>query len=305
MDGGGGGGYSGMTKSWLQRVQQARNAERDTLNSRIDQLLAEMLVAANARDTDLVRDRLSEIVKILGKTADVEQLLYGGSVGKHTAVEGISDVDALVIIDRETAIAGSPARFLADFAKELHAKLSHAEIDSVTAGTLAVSVKYRDGTEIQVLPAVRKGDHVMIAKTDGKGWRSTAPKAFRDTLTSANEKANGQLVRIVKLFKVINDRLPPQKQLIGYHIEALGVEAVKNYTGPYTPRTLLSRFLEVSSKRVLSPIPDMTKQSPFVDGYLGGENSPERRNVAQTLVGLKRRLDAATSVGEWKAVFGE
>ena len=176
---------------------------------------------------------------------------------------------------------------------------------SVTAGKLAVTVKYRDGTEIQLLPAVRKGERVMIAKADGQDWRPTAPKAFRDALTSANQKANGQLVRVVKLFKVINDQLPPQKQLIGYHIEALAIEAVKGYRGAFTPRTLLARFLEKSSERVLTRIPDVTKQSRFVDSYLHADRSPERRNVAQTLMGLKRRLDAATSVAEWKALFDD
>ena len=214
MGGGGGGdsvgGYGGMPDELWERLDATRKEERAALASRIDTYLAEILVAANARDTDLVRNRLTEIAGILSETADVEQLLYGGSVGKRTAVEGISDVDALVVIDSETALPRSPAKFLTDFAKELHAKLSHADIVSVTAGKLAVTVKYRDGTEIQLLPAVRKGERVMIAKADGQDWRPTAPKAFRDALTSANQKANGQLVRVVKLFKVINDQLPPR-----------------------------------------------------------------------------------------------
>lgn len=305
MAGGGGGGYSGMSSELWEKLDAAREEGRAALNSQIEGYLGEILVAANERDTDLVGNRLTKIADILSETADVEQLLYGGSVGKRTAVEGISDVDALVIIDSETAMPRSPARFLTDFAKELYVKLDHAEVESVTAGTLAVTVKYRDGPDIQLLPAVRKGDRVMIAKADRRGWRPTAPKAFRDALTSANQKANGQLVRVVKLFKVINDKLPPQKQLIGYHIEALAIEAVKGYGGPFTPRKLLLRFLEKSSERVLTRIPDATKQSRFVDGYLHRDRSPERRNVAQTLMGLKRRLDAATSVAEWKALFDD
>ncbi len=305
MGGGGGGGYKGVSPAQWERLNAAYEADRETLNSRIDDLLAEKLVAANARNTDELRDRIKQIAEILGKTADVEQMLYGGSVGKHTAVEGISDIDLLAIIESATALSGSPKEFLATFTKELHAQLSNADIESVTPGTLAATVKYRDGTEVQVLPAVRKGTQLMVGAKDGQTWTQTAPKAFRDVLTKANEKTNGQVVRVVKLFKVINERLPAQKQLTGYHIEALAVEAAKNYTGALTPRMFLSRFLEVSSERVLSRISDVTRQSRYVDDYLGRDNSVERRNVAQTLLGLKRRLDAATSLGEWKAVFGD
>jgi len=305
MGGGGGGGYTGMTDIRRDMLKKAQDTERETLNARIDEFLADKLVAANARDSDEMRDRIKRIAEILGEAAEVEQTLYGGSVGKHTAVEGISDVDVLAILDNGTALNRSPKEFLAAFAKELHTKLSHADIESVTPGTLAVTIKYRDGSEVQVLPSVRKGTQLMIATKDGRKWTQTAPKAFRDALTRANEKTNGQLVRVVKLYKVMNDRLPAQKQLSGYHIETLAIEAAKNYAGPFTPRTFLSRFLEVSSERVLSPVSDVTKQSRHVDNYLGRKDSVERRNVAQTLLGLKRRLDAATSLGEWKAVFGE
>ncbi len=305
MSGGGGEGYSGMSRAYLEKLRAARSVERETLNARVDEFLAEVLAEANARDTDRIRDRIDKIADVLSDAVDVEKLLLGGSVGKHTAVEGISDVDVLAILDEKTALESSPREFLGTFAKELEVKLSHADIKSVTPGTLAVTVTYRDETEVQVLPAVVKGTRVMVATRDGKSWTETAPKAFRNALTKANEKTDGQLVRVVKLFKVINDRLPAQKQLEGYHMEALAIEAAKNYAGPFTPRTLLARFLEVSSKRVLSPMSDVTKQSLHVDGYLGRKRSVERRNVAQTLLGLKRRLDATTSLGEWQAVFGE
>lgn len=303
--GGGGGGYRGVSDEDRERIKAALQADRETLNSRIDEFLADVLSKANARDTDLIRERVDEIAKSLAEKADIEQLLYGGSVGKHTAVDGISDVDVLAVLDKTDALDGTPRQFLATFAKELHAKLSHGDIESVTPGTLAVTVKYRDGTEIQILPSIKKGAQLMMGAKDGKTWTQTAPKAFRSALTKANERTNGQLVRVVKLFKVMNDRLPSQKQLTGYHIESLALEASKGYSGPFTPRAFLSKFLEVSSKRVLSPISDPTKQTRHVDAFLGRKDSVERRNVAQTILGLKRRLDAATSLGEWKAVFGE
>jgi hypothetical protein len=113
----------------------------------------------------------------------------------------------------------------------------------------------------------------------------------------------GSLVPTIKLVKGMVSDLPPQKQLKGYHIEALAVDAARDYAGPKTPRALLLHTLEHSSRRVLRPIGDVTGQSRIADGYLGPENSVQRRNVSQTLAGIKRRLEAATTVAQWRAAL--
>jgi hypothetical protein len=103
--------------------------------------------------------------------------------------------------------------------------------------------------------------------------------------------------------KSIIASFPAHARLTGYHVEALCLEAAKGYRGAKTVKTLLAHVLSSASDRVSSPIKDVTGQSRIVDAYLGKANSNERRIVADALSGVARRLDAATSVDQWKAIL--
>lgn len=106
---GGGGGserYGGMSDKALGRLNAAYAQQRETLNVQVDGFLAGLLAEANAHDREIMRARLDDVLGALEDVNEVEKLLYGGSVAKNTAVDGISDVDAILILDREAALAG-------------------------------------------------------------------------------------------------------------------------------------------------------------------------------------------------------
>jgi hypothetical protein len=251
----------------------------------------------------LTNERLDHLLSLLGDVIEVDRALFGGSVAKHTEVDGLSDVDALVLIDRSDLKGRSPSEVRAAFRAELESRLPRSEVESVSAGRMAVTVKYRDGMEIQLLPAMRSSRKIVIGGPAGDSWIEIRPKAFQKALTAANKRLNETLVPAIKLMKSILGGLPEQKQLKGYHVEALAVDAAKAYRGESVPRAVLVHLLDYASRRVLTPISDVTGQSRQADGYLGPANSVERRVVAQAMAGLKRRLDAAGSVEEWKAVL--
>jgi hypothetical protein len=305
MGGGGGDRYTGPTSEQvLKKVEQARDKEKERLNGHVNELLDDLLAHFNARDREKVSERLDRISELLGEAAELDALLLGGSVAKHTSVNGLSDVDALVILDRQRVSGDSPESLINAFHNLLWDKLPRSQVEGVDKGHLAVTVKYHDGQEIQLLPALRSGQTVSIGAPDGKSWHETKPRSFERALTSANSRMNQALVPTIKLVKSIVADLPPQKQLTGYHIEALAVDAAKTYDGPKVPRTLLLHMLGHSATRVLHPIADITGQSRTVDAYLGDANSVRRRNTSQTLSTIKRRLDAAASLGQWRAVLG-
>lgn len=304
MGGGGGGRYIRPWSPTEQgKIDQAQEKERQRLESDVNSLLNNLLASYNSRDTDATKSKLEELSNTLGDNAEIEQILFGGSVAKHTEVDGISDVDALVILDRSDLQGKSPKEMLDVFHKTLNNKLPRSKVDSIIKGRLAVTVKYRDGTEIQLLPALRSKNTISIVAADGKHWNDTKPKAFQRELTAANSKMNQGLVPSIKLFKSLNSDFPKQKQLTGYHIETMAVDAVKNYDGPKTPRALLIHLLGHASERVMRPIRDKTGQTRTVDAHLGNAKSMERRNISQTLLSMKRRLGSATTVSQWQAVF--
>lgn len=302
--GGSGGSYFPRAKTDLKRLieDSKKGADRERLDSDVNKLLREV-IAACERDPAAVQRRLDKLADILKDEANVEKFLFGGSVAKHTYVDGLSDVDALVILDREDLIGESPAKVLNAFHKSLQDRVTYDKVKSVEKGKMAVTVTYRDGIEIQLLPAVRTGAKIIIPRAGVKGWKETNPKAFQRTLTKANERLNSSLVPTIKLIKSINAGLPKQKRLTGYHIESLGVEAVKGYRGAKTTKALLVHILGHASKRVLSSIRDVTAQSRIVDSYLGGANSTKRRVIADALASVVRKLNAATTVDQWKAIL--
>lgn len=306
MGGSGGGRYTGPSSATLQqRLDKIREEERERLENNVSNYLNKLLVRFNDRDRDKIADRLEEINKLLGKNVEIDQLLLGGSVAKHTAVNGLSDVDALVVLDRDD-LRGKSAQVMLDaFHKTLEDQLSRKDVLSVDKGRLAVTVVYRDKTEIQLLPALRSGQTISIAAADGKSWNDTRPRVFGQQLTRANQRLGQSLIPAVKLAKALVGSLPEQKQLSGYHIEAMAVDAAKGYQGSKTPKALLIHILRHASERVRTPMKDATGQSRTVDAYLGKAESVPRRVASQALSGLARRLDAASSLGQWKAIFGE
>jgi predicted nucleotidyltransferase len=306
MGGSGGGRYSGPSSTTLQqRLEKIRDEERARLDKNIGDYLRKLLVRFNDRDREKIAERLDAIHKLLGQDVEINQLLLGGSVAKHTAVDGLSDVDALVVLDREDLRGKSAQAMLNAFHQTLEDKLPRTDVLSVQKGRLAVTVVYRDKTEIQLLPALRSGQTVSIAAADGKSWNDTRPRVFGQQLTQANQRLGQSLVPAIKLAKALVGSLPEQKQLTGYHIEAMAVDAAKGYRGNKTPKALLLHILRHASTRVLTPIKDATGQSRTVDTYLGKAESVPRRVASQALSGLARRLDAASSLGQWKSVFGE
>ncbi len=306
MGGGGGGRYFGpLTPNIRQKIDQAKERELQNLYSNIDSLLNDLLTNFNQRNTEDTQNKLEELKTSLSEKTEIDQLLFGGSVAKHTEIDGLSDVDALVILDRSEISSKSPEELLTVFHKTLEDNLPRNKIENITKGQMAVSVKYTDGNEIQLLPALKSKNIISIATKEGKSWNDTKPRIFQKELTAANKKMNQCLVPSIKLFKSINYNFPKQKQLNGYHIETLAVESVKNYTGPKNPRNLLLHLLGHASERVLSPMRDKTGQTRTLDAYLGKEKSLERRNISQTLIAMRRRLASATTVSQWRTNFEE
>lgn len=179
MGGGGGGRYGGPSSSTLQRkIEHAQEIERQRLDADVNHLLQKLLARFNDRDRDKISDRLAEIKNILGDVAEIDTILFGGSVGRHTDIDGISDVDALVILNREDLVGKSSQILLDKFYEMLDQNLPRSEVATIDKGRLAVTVKYHDDLEIQLLPALRSKETISIASSDGKGWDDTKPSFF-------------------------------------------------------------------------------------------------------------------------------
>jgi predicted nucleotidyltransferase len=308
MGGGGGGGTFpvGSTDIDALRERAREIADQASFDAQVNGELAERLAAINSRDTEKVGDYLDGAVEVLrDEIAEVDRTLFGGSVAKSTYVEGLSDIDALVVL-KDSLQDASPAQILEHIRDTLAARLSAADVDSVRAGALAVSVRYRDGTEIQLLPAVQKGERLAISSPDGSQWATIHPKRFVQALRDVNAAQGRAVVPAIKLAKaVIAAQLAEDQRPSGYHVEALAVAAFRDYSGSRNPKAMLTHFFAAAARGVLKPIKDISGQSHRLDERLGPAGSASRQAMAKDLQRIANTMENSSTLNEWQAVLGD
>jgi hypothetical protein len=274
-------------------------------DAQIAERLGELLGDANRSDTRAIGAAIDEIKNALG--TDIEgsvDPILGGSLRKRTYVDGISDIDTLLILRDPKLKSLSPQEVLTYFERKVGEGLTDWE---ASRGTLAITLR-KEGMEIQVLPAVRERGKTHIPSARGDHWSDINPEGFFRKLTETNQKLGGKVVPVIKLAKIINSQQPEGLQLTGYHVESLAIESFKAYSGLLNPKAMLEHFFDTSRALVLSPIRDKTGQSVHVDAYLGAANSKNRKEVSAALDRIHRRMknaDVLHSEDQWLEPFGE
>ncbi|NMC55916.1 MAG: nucleotidyltransferase [Eubacteriaceae bacterium] len=282
-----------------------RNSNDSVKASQIDMdinsFLESVLKNYNSRDVEAIRKHLDEIENVLSNNInELEKILYGGSVSKNTYIEGLSDIDALVILDSDIEGLISPSDLQDIFYKLLVNRFPKSEIKK---GALAVTIKF-DDYEVQLLPALKKNDKLIIAASNKDGWSNPInSKLFTNALTSINKSNNNKVIPVIKLTKSLLNNLPEKFQLSGYHIESLAVEAFKNYSGKVTLYDMTKHLLTTIETRVLTPMIDKTGQSGIIDSYLGAYRSNIRQQTSRHIKSINGRFSNSSSVDIFKTFF--
>src|SRR5436190_24026143 len=136
--GGGGGGYFGgdrpLDRLRDESVSTLKQAETE---AEIGQYLTGLLGRINERNVELTSERLAAAIDVLGDEASEPlELRFGGSVAKHTYVDGLSDTDALVVGTQGEANE-APESILRRFADTLARNLLGVKVEP---GRLAVTL---------------------------------------------------------------------------------------------------------------------------------------------------------------------
>lgn len=306
---GGSGGYilpnrDTDSDSIRKKIEESQNEERkEEFNRSVESVLNTLLTKFNSRDIEAIEKHIEEIKKGLNKEIDgTLDINYGGSVSKSTYVEGLSDIDSLVLLNDTSLEKQSPQAVRDYLFEKLKERLHTSDIKK---GNLAVTISYSN-YEIQLLPAVKTETGYIISSASGKEWSTINPQLFTKKMTEVNKANNNKVVPVIKLAKAIMSNLPENKRLSGYHAEALATDIFSDYRGGYKKSEMLTHFFDKAASLVKSPIKDTTKQSFYVDEYLGKEGSLERRKISDTLSRVSRKMkNAATTsnVRTWTDFF--
>ena len=189
----------------------------DNFNRYCEALLAKY----TRQNTHTVTQRLESLCGFLRQGGNlVVQTMFGGSVQKGTYVTGLSDVDALLIVNQSSLVNQPPARAIEYVRDTIQDRLPQ---NTVSAGNLAVTVRYSDGTEIQILPAIRTNTGgVRIAEPGSTTWSNVAhPERFAEKLAKVNASSDGRVVPVIKLAKAMADCFisRPSRKISGYHMD--------------------------------------------------------------------------------------
>ena len=304
MSGSGTGGGLTSHEIDLLRKEARERLEQSRKDAHINAYLQQLLNDYNSRDVEATNDHLDNIEEALGGETEFDRLLFGGSVSKQTHVEGLSDVDSLVVFEDARMLERPAAEAIDSLRSNLEQRLPRGEIAKIESGDLAVTVTYRDGAEIQLLPALRAGDRVAIPAMHGNSWAYIAPRQFAQRLTEANRNQGGAVIPTIKLAKALLATQLRHNPLSGYHVEALAIAAFRDYNGPRTPHAMLLRLVDTASEGVMRRMRDVTGQSSYIDEYLGQLESAGRRAVAGNLKRVSNQL-STRSVSGWKLLFGD
>lgn len=274
----------------------------------VNEYLGDKLRVFNDRDSETLKQRLESIIEILESESEgYIKLQFGGSVSKHTYVDGISDADLLALVHNSSLSDCSPSEVKSYIYEQLSSRLK--SVQSIEKGNLAITIRYKDGMEVQLIPALEKYSGYRIPDKNGEQWSPVIrPDKFACKLTSLNQSLSGNVVRVIKLVKGINDQSSTDVQISGYHVESLAIEIFKKYPSEY-PKTLkrmLKYFYEKASELVKTNILDRTNQSLHVDDYLGPEHSPQRYLVSFKMKNIceeMKRADQEKSPEKWKNIL--
>ena len=311
MGGSSGGVFRGLpSRDIKDLLEEASSRTRnESYEGEIANRLNQLLVDYNSRDPEKTNSYLDVIKRLLEQ--DIEgsiDLKFGGSISKHTYVDGLSDVDCLVLLKNQELANLSPQEVLDYFRKELGTKLEGYR--DIEAGDMALTISYPDNTMIQLLPAIRKGlGFVIPSSRRANQWSQTIrPEKFASYLTMVNQRCSSKLIPMIKLVKGALAKLLGEHVLSGYHIESLAIEAFKTYEGSTTLKTMVERFFDRAKDLIKKPIRDRTGQSLRVDDYLGTGNSAERNGCSEEFDRISRTLKNANRqslIKDWLTAIGE
>ena len=276
-------------------------------DDRFNEYCEALLVRYNRRNTQAVTRHLEGLCNILRQEGNhVLQSMFGGSVHRRTYVNGLSDVDVLLVVNQSSLVNQPPARVIEYVRETIQARLPQ---NAVRAGNLAVTVSYADGSDIQMLPSIRTNNGgIRIAEPGSRSWSNVVqPENFARKLAEVNQARNGRVVPVIKLTKAMADCLITRQdwKITGFHMESLAIDAFRNYQCPQDPKSMLNHLLTHSMTAVIRPITNSTGQSRYVDEYLGPADSRARRRASTHFGQMRGRINSCATKAQFDSLLCE
>lgn len=156
-----------------------------------------------------------------------DHLLMAGSIGRNTAVSGVSDVDIIFDLpcDVKKRMDGHEGNGKSDLLQEVKKIIKERYPNTTVRGDgQVVSVQFTKYT-VEVVPGFRNSDDSFDYpdSNDGGKWRKTNPIPEQEKAEEIDASANGNFVRLCNILRV-------WKNNVGFHFGGLLIDTlVCNY----------------------------------------------------------------------------
>lgn len=298
MGSGGGGEFRGG--GIQDKYESVKEGKKTEINSYLQDLLRDKI---NQKDTEKINSRKEEILQRIKEEFEGSFDLYtGGSYSRQTYVNGLSDVDILVNLgnysDSNIPDKENSKKVLEYIAERLRKRYPNTE---VTTGKMAVTLKFSDGVEIQVLPAFRYHSGYKVPDSNTGGWLTTFPGSFKERMSEVNQKTGNRVKPTIKLVRYMLNK--NNIELSSYHLENMALEAFDGYSGSKTHSDMALHLLNYAKTRVNTKTSDPSGQSDYVDENLGNNHNPTRKKLAKDIENVESKLKKSETKEEWKRVI--
>jgi hypothetical protein len=292
----------GLDPSLLAESLEHTNKQEEAVE--LAQLFADTVAEMNQFDAETVNGHKHDVLNILKDAFNgAYDLDTGGSRIRRTYIDGLSDIDLLLDLGPYSASTlpdkGNSIAVLKAMKAQLQSRLPDTKVES---GRMAVTIRFADGHELQVLPAFRYHSGYRIPDPDpkGSGWVVTRPRIFANLLKQRNAEVGGRLLRTIKLGKLICSNLGVD--IKSYHLENIALRAFERYTGPKTDVDMLRHLFNQAKTLATRPMPDITGQQARVDSYI--TTSSDRDFLARHLAAVEYEITQAGSQSDkWQALL--
>lgn len=197
------------------------------------ELFAQIFENLKVKNYEEIARRRDEIAKALneeyrGLDGSTKYQLMVGSYGRHTAINGISDLDMLYILPanqrNKYRSPDGPSKALARTRKAILERYSNTE---VKVRQLVVVVQFENFKfEVQPVFAEKNGDF-SYPDTKLKLWRKTKPKKEIEAAKNADEETSGKYRKLCRLARAWKNK--HQVNLNGLLIDTLAFNFLKQY----------------------------------------------------------------------------
>ena len=275
-------------------------------------------IIMSSDDISSISYRYRRVTKVLNKyyyssDSETNHCLYVGSYGRDTEVY-TSDIDMLFelpywVYEKYNRYSLNGQSALLQEVKNVISKTYSSS--RIKADGQIISIKFSDGSEIELLPAFLNTDSYSYtyADTNGGGiWKTTNPKSEQFYINKLNNETNKNLKKICRLFRVWKE--VNNVDIPGILIDIFAYNFLQNYV--YKDKSFLyydfltRDFLKYLSEQPTSQTKWQTMGSGrFIFHYSNFQNKA-KKSYEDTLKAIDyedRKFDYSANL-EWRKIYG-